>query len=647
MSKFVSSIARIAKYRLIRSVIRGIVDGVKEGAENFYNFSKASSDSLIGYSTAVDKVKSATQVMKNQIGSAFGSLYAAIAPIILKLIDIATKLANVLTMLFARLGGAKGWYKAADGANAAADAAAGAGAAAKEAMKYLAPFDELNRLPSDNKSGGGGGGGSSGSSGGDYEWVPFEEYDIAQGIKDFVGQIQDAFRNVADWFEGINWQQMGTDLWNGFKEVIGGVDWAGLADAMFEAFGAAIGAAAGFLKGLAEGVIESLANYFVQFIRDENNDGYFGAGEIINGMLEGVRVALSNIGAWIKEHIFQPFITGFKKAFGIESPAKEMIGPGEMIAQGILEGIKAPFEAIGAWLKEYVVKPIKDFFTGDIDINGITLPIQTDLSGFQLPDLKAFKKAWDGIKNKTAKLTAKLAGTKESVFKTLASKWETIKTKSAELTASLKNNVKEGVLDKLRDGWNALKDKTATFTANLKNNTIVQKFIDAWNSLKDKTLELKIGIQDKIKSAWNAAARAWNSSAILSKLGTLPYLANGGILNGNGQLFVAGEKGPEMVGRYGNQTGVMNNQQIVDAVSRGVANAIASIRFTLNNIPSITGFGGGMDEESMYRAMLRALTDADFGENVTEVNLDGNVLYREVVRRNRNNTRMTGVNALA
>ena len=40
MSKFASSIARIAKYRLIRSVIRGIVDGIKEGATNFYNFSK-------------------------------------------------------------------------------------------------------------------------------------------------------------------------------------------------------------------------------------------------------------------------------------------------------------------------------------------------------------------------------------------------------------------------------------------------------------------------------------------------------------------------------------------------------------------------------------------------------------------------------
>lgn len=646
LSKFASSIARIAKYRLIRSVIRGIVDGIKEGATNFYNFSKATGDTMVGFQSALDRTKAAASQMKNQLGAAFGTLYAQIAPIINSLILLVIKLANVLTMLFARLSGADGWYRAADGANAAADAAAGAGAAAKEAMKYLAPFDELNRLPSDNKSGGGGGGGSSGSSGGNYEWVPFEKFDIGDGIASIFDTIKDIFNGAAKWIESVDWQNLASNIVTGISDALSKVDWAGVTQAIARFLGAAIGAVAGFVWGaitdLATAIYDGIYNAF------HNDDGSAKTGEeIVNGILNGVINAITGIGTWIYDNVFTPFINGFKKAFGIASPAKEMEGPGEMIGQGILEGIKKPFVAIGAWLDENIVQPIKDFFMGNGGMDGLELPIKTDLSGFQLPDLKAFKKAWDGIKNKTAKLTAKLAGTKETVFKTLASKWETIKTKSAELTANLKNNVKEGVLDKLRDGWNALKDKTATFTANLKNNTIVQKFIDVWNGLKDKSLELKVGIQDKIKSAWNAAARAWNSSAILSKLGTLPYLANGGILNGNGQLFVAGEKGPEMVGRYGNQTGVLNNQQIVEAVSRGVAEAIASIKFTLNNIPSITGFGGGMDEETMYRAMVRALTDSNIGDNETVVSLDGNVIYRDVVRRNRNNTRMTGVNALA
>lgn len=49
----------------------------------------------------------------------------------------------------------------------------------------------------------------------------------------------------------------------------------------------------------------------------------------------------------------------------------------------------------------------------------------------------------------------------------------------------------------------------------------------------------------------------------------IPKLAGGGIVK-NGQLFVANERGPEIVGRYGNRTGVMNNDQITSSVSEGV-----------------------------------------------------------------------------
>lgn len=646
MSKFASSIARIAKYRLIRSVIRGILDGIKEGATNFYNFSKATADTMVGFQSALDGTKAAAQTMKNQLGAAFGTLYAQIAPIINSLISLVIKLANVLTMLFARLSGADGWYRAADGANAAADAASGAGKAAKEAMKYLAPFDELNRLPSDNKSGGGGGGGSSGSSGGDYEWVPFEQFDIGDGIQSIVQWFTDAFKGAAEWLEKVDWSELPGKIVTWISDEFKKINVNGLASAIAEFVGAALGAVTGFTLGSIDAIVDWASTEIYNGFH--NADGSLKTGkEILEWLMRSVAMPLVGGLAMNYDTVIKPFLEGFEKAFGSNDDAVD--GVGSAFCSSLFGSITSHLPDIGAWVREHIWGPIKDFFTTETPPDfgdGMTLPISTDLSGFQLPDLKAFKKAWDGIKNKTAKLTAKLAGTKESVFKTLASKWETIKTKSAELTANLKNNVKEGVLDKLRDGWNALKDKTATFTANLKNNTIVQKFIDAWNGLKDKSLELKVGIQDKIKSAWNAAARAWNSSAILSKLGALPYLAGGGMVNA-GQVFIARESGPEIVGKYGNKAGVMNNQQIVDSVSRGVAQAIASIKFTLNNIPSITGFGGGMDEETMYRAMVRALTDSNIGDNETVVSLDGNVLYREVVRRNRNNTRMTGVNALA
>ena len=44
-----------------------------------------------------------------------------------------------------------------------------------------------------------------------------------------------------------------------------------------------------------------------------------------------------------------------------------------------------------------------------------------------------------------------------------------------------------------------------------------------------------------------------------------------------GEMFVAREAGPELVGRIGNSNAVMNNQQIVQAVSQGVAQAVSSV----------------------------------------------------------------------
>ena len=57
--------------------------------------------------------------------------------------------------------------------------------------------------------------------------------------------------------------------------------------------------------------------------------------------------------------------------------------------------------------------------------------------------------------------------------------------------------------------------------------------------------------------------------------------ANGGLPN-HGEMFIARERGPELVGSIGNKTAVMNNGQIVDSVSAGVYNAVASAMSQIN-----------------------------------------------------------------
>ena len=83
-------------------------------------------------------------------------------------------------------------------------------------------------------------------------------------------------------------------------------------------------------------------------------------------------------------------------------------------------------------------------------------------------------------------------------------------------------------------------------------------------------------------SRYGSLANGWKGHGYASGIGTInlsdlfgaiPKLAGGGTLM-QGQLFVANERGPELLGRYGNRTTVMNNDQVVTSVSSGVEKAV-------------------------------------------------------------------------
>lgn len=95
------------------------------------------------------------------------------------------------------------------------------------------------------------------------------------------------------------------------------------------------------------------------------------------------------------------------------------------------------------------------------------------------------------------------------------------------------------------------------------------------------------------------------------KIGLLPTFANGGFVP-NGQMFIANEQGPEMVGSIGRQTAVANNNQIVEAVSKGVAEAVRGV----------LGNGGGDQNINLY--------------------LDGKVVSDVVIKNIRQQTRVLG-----
>ncbi len=91
------------------------------------------------------------------------------------------------------------------------------------------------------------------------------------------------------------------------------------------------------------------------------------------------------------------------------------------------------------------------------------------------------------------------------------------------------------------------------------------------------------GINDLLKSYNSVAEKIKAPTVSLLGMATafqiqpiqVPAYASGGYPS-TGQMFIARESGPEMVGAIGNRTAVANNDQIVESISRGVYAAVAS-----------------------------------------------------------------------
>ena len=82
-----------------------------------------------------------------------------------------------------------------------------------------------------------------------------------------------------------------------------------------------------------------------------------------------------------------------------------------------------------------------------------------------------------------------------------------------------------------------------------------------------------------------------------------------------GQMFVAREAGPELVGNIGNKNAVVNNMQIIEGIKQGVSEAMRGVHGS--------------------------------GDSHITINLDGKVVYDNVVQRNNEHVAMTGESEFA
>lgn len=275
--------------------------------------------------------------------------------------------------------------------------------------------------------------------------------------------------------ENVDWQGVAQTV----EDFITGIDWGGVADSFFEAVGAAFGGLSAFLGKLLYDAIEGTKKYFQGKIEEVG-------GNIPKGILKGITDGLVNIGKWISEHIFEPFITGFKNAFGIHSPSKVMEEQGNFIIEGLLNGITSLVDKV--------------------------------------------TETWESMKNTAIEIWG-------TVSSNLSEKWETLKTDASTKFGEIKSNVSEtweNLKSDTSDKWNAIKSGLSELWSETKENafdtfsTIKDSITDSWNELKENTSTVWGQIKNVIKNPINAIIGFINSliSGVVSGINSMTSALN-------------------------------------------------------------------------------------------------------------------------
>ncbi len=236
-----------------------------------------------------------------------------------------------------------------------------------------------------------------------------------------------------------------------------------------------------------------------------------------------------------------------------------------------------------------------------------------------------FKKDWKNVKNKVAEFKTKIASKASDLWEKFKTSWG--KSKTAQFLLKIGSKVKDlwsnfkaawgesktakfflKIGSKISELWKDFKEswgekRTVKFLTKraTKISELWKDFKDSWGDRKAVTIGIGFA-KDSLNNLWSSVKGFFGGKTV--SVGTkATKKADGGVFSGGswkpikkyavgglpnmGQMFVAREAGPELVGTLGGHTAVMNNDQIVSSVSYGVAQAVKEV------IQPLVKMGGG------------------------------------------------------
>ena len=311
---------------------------------------------------------------------------------------------------------------------------------------------------------------------------------------------------------------------------------------------------------------------------------------IFEGIMDGFVAAFSAIS--------EPFIdffnwvwNGICEAFGIHSPAKEMKPLGKNILLGVIAGWKDKIDSFD--FKELGSELVEKIKTGIKNVKDNVLEFKAKIKNEASEWWKNVKEWWGEKVGNVKEFTTGVKNKASEWWRNTKEYWNKKVGQVQEFVTDVKDNSSKW-WSNVKKWWSEKVGDVKSFTANLKD-TSKKWWSDAksfWNNVKGN---LSVGIEftkNALSNLWNSVTSFFSGKSVsVGASGTKK--ANGGVYTGGiwhdithyavgtsnapvGQMFIAREAGPELVGTLCGHTAVMNNDQIVASVSDGVYRAVRS-----------------------------------------------------------------------
>lgn len=567
IKKLTSTFLRIGFYRLVRSLIKGITSSIKSGIDNLAMYSATinSSDSARANHT-LSQLATSFNYLKNSIAAAVMPLIQQFTPAIVKVINLCVRAVNAINQLISALQGKTMFTRAKevwiDYASTLDKTKKSAGALHHQ----LAQFDELNNLTAP---------GGSGASDDNLDY-DFEDVAIASKWLEAAEKIKQAFQNIKDYALAIGSIIAGWKIAEGFWNLTSGaptpIKIAGtlFITGVFVTLAGAILTWSAFLDSLKEGITSKISlKLSIGGILGMAGGGLMalGGGFLLKNMLVPLGAALTLVGTPIfASAFFDMFTNGLSLANSIFAvTGASMMGAG---IGAIIGSIAGPLGAAYGAIIGSVVGSV---------VGGLSVLVA------------AFTTNYDTIHKKTVDFLHNLGldGLANAIDKAFT-KCKPFIDSFLQIIQDIKDGIlgikdafiqtKEKLLEtkSISDAWNTLTTGLSNAFQTMKDN--IGGDLDA---IKNKILEIinDIPILSAIANAFSSDNANKNRSVPHAQLSTtqLPHLrgyASGGFV-GRGDLFVANEQGPELVGSLNGKTAVANNDMITDAIATATYNAMS------------------------------------------------------------------------